>query len=163
MVLYANDFGCVPDGRFLERASIAENSALLTDRDGRLRPTDVGKHVAIPGAGDLVTTIARLVDRREVRNATMDAGGAQPQRLTGTLFDPQLPAGSDGLNVAVRSPLTGLAGDVATVPVPWRQMPSVNDAVAVRWASSVAVIVTSYTPSGRSWPAASVRFHVGWW
>jgi hypothetical protein len=85
MTLDANDFGCVPDGRFLERASIAASSAVLTDPDGILRPTDVGKNIAIPGAADLVAKIANLNDRREVRDAIMNAGSKQ---LTGTLFNP---------------------------------------------------------------------------
>lgn len=92
MILHANDFGCVPDGRFLERVSIPANSAVLTDPNGVFRPTDVGKNIAIPGAVDLVTTIAKLVNHREVRGAKMDAGSNQ---LTGTLFDPEKPAGKD--------------------------------------------------------------------
>ena|GEM_PF-1819918 len=92
MILYANNFGCVPDGRFLERASIAASSEVLTDTDGILRPTDVGKNIAIPGAIDLVTTIARLVEHREVREAKMEAGSKE---LTGTLFDPEKPVGKD--------------------------------------------------------------------
>ncbi len=92
MILDVNDFRCVPDGRFLERVSIAAGSAVLTDADGILRPTDVGKNIAIPGAADLVTTIAKLVDRREVRRAKMDAASKQ---LKGTLFDPEKEIGKD--------------------------------------------------------------------
>lgn len=92
MILEADEFGCVPDGRFLERASIAAGSAVLTDADSLLRPTDVGKNIAIPGGIDLVTTIARLLEHREVREAKMDAGSTQ---LTGVLFDPEEPAGDD--------------------------------------------------------------------
>ena len=69
MILNVNDFGCVPDGRFLERASIEASSAVLTDSDGILRPTDVGKNIAIPGAKDLVATIVGLIEHREVKNA----------------------------------------------------------------------------------------------
>ena len=95
MILHANDFGCIPDGRFLERASISTGSAVLTDLDGIFRPMDVGKNIAIPGAIDLVTTVARLTEHREVRNATMDAAGAEPRQLTGTLFDPEKEVGND--------------------------------------------------------------------
>jgi hypothetical protein len=93
--ILVDDFGCVPDGRFLERIAIAAGAAVLTDSDGIFRPTDVGKNIAIPGAIDLIATIARLVDHRQVRNAAMDAAGGEPRRLTGTLFDPEKPAGQD--------------------------------------------------------------------
>ena len=92
MILYANDFGCVPDGRFLERISITAESAVLNDPDGILRPTDVGKNIAIPGAIDLCTTIARLVEHREVRNTSMVSGSDE---LTGTLFNPAEEVGKD--------------------------------------------------------------------
>ena len=94
MILDVNDFGCVPDGRFLERASIEAGSAVLTDPDGILRPMDVGKNIAIPGATDLIAKIANLIDRREVRNAAIDVG-QHPNRLKGTLFDPTKPVGQD--------------------------------------------------------------------
>ena len=42
MVLHVSDFGCVPDGRFLDRAFIAAGSAVVTDGDSSLRVTDVG-------------------------------------------------------------------------------------------------------------------------
>src|SRR5690606_6526339 len=92
MILYANDFECVPDGRFLERVSISAGSAVLNDPDGVLLPTDVGKDVAIPGAIDLCTKIARLVEHRQVRNALMVAGSDE---LTGTLFNPAKKPGED--------------------------------------------------------------------
>src|SRR6185295_5211625 len=82
MILNVNDFGCLPDGRFLERASIKTGSAVLTDADGILRPTDVGKNIAIPGAADLVTTIIRLIDRGDVANVAMNPLGPHPNRLT---------------------------------------------------------------------------------
>src|SRR5688572_6597300 len=85
MILDVNEFECVPDGRYLERASIEAGSAVLTDSDGTLRPTDVGKNIAIPGAMDLKATIAGLVEHREVRDAQMAAGSKE---LTGTLIDP---------------------------------------------------------------------------
>ena len=89
MVLHVDDFGCVPDGRFLDRAFIAAGSAVLTGGDSSLRVTDVGKNIAIPGAVDLVAEIAGLADRREVKNASMVAG---TKILTGTLIDPDRPA-----------------------------------------------------------------------
>jgi hypothetical protein len=155
VLLHANDFGCVPDGRFLERTSIAENSALLTDRDGRLRPTDVGKNVAIPGAGDLVTTIARLIERREVRNAAMDAAGAQPHRLSGTLFDPEQPTGSDEepfqarLHAGRRITVAGAGPNGSTLVT---DIVKVIDATTVELATPAA---TSVLPSFLTAPTAS--------
>src|SRR5205814_7300654 len=60
MDLNVNDFGCVADGRFLEEVSVSEGSAVLTALGGGLRPVDVGKEVAVPGAADLVAVIADL-------------------------------------------------------------------------------------------------------
>ena len=60
MILNANDFGCVPNGRFLERACIEAGPAELFDSDGNLRPTDVGKNIAIPAVADLFTTISGI-------------------------------------------------------------------------------------------------------
>jgi hypothetical protein len=74
MILNADNSGCIPDGRFLERATIAAASAVLTDADRHLRATDVGKNIAIPGAADLVAPIAELVDRKDVANVSMGAG-----------------------------------------------------------------------------------------
>jgi Right handed beta helix region len=87
MDLDVDDFGCVADGRFLEEVSISEGSAVLTALGG-LRPVDVGKQVAVPGAADLVAVIADLADRQEVLAASMAAGSNQ---LTGTLVDPDRP------------------------------------------------------------------------
>ena len=42
MVLHVSDFGCAPDGRFLDGAFIAAGSAILTDGDSSPRVTDVG-------------------------------------------------------------------------------------------------------------------------
>jgi hypothetical protein len=74
MELRVDDFGCVPDGRVLERVAIAAGSAALTSPDGGLRAADVGKNIAIPGAVDLDATIASLANRTEVKNASMTAG-----------------------------------------------------------------------------------------
>ena len=74
MLFHVNDMGLVPDGRFLEHASIEAGSPVLTDLDGNLRTTDVGKNIAIPGAADLDARIAELLERKNVANASMDAG-----------------------------------------------------------------------------------------
>ena len=86
MILNANDFCCEPDGRFLERASITAGSTVLADADGTLRPADVGKHIAIPGAADLVATIVGLSEYREITGAEMSGGSPV---LTGTLINPE--------------------------------------------------------------------------
>jgi hypothetical protein len=108
MSLHVIDFGCVPDGRFLERVSVDAGSTVLTVAEGFLRPVDVGKLVAVPGAADLVATIASLVDERRVRNASMTAGAV---RLTGTLFDPENPdndlAFRADLHVGMRITISG--------------------------------------------------------
>jgi hypothetical protein len=91
MILNANDFGCVPDGRFLERARIDEGSTSLTDLDGSLRPTDVGKNIAIPGAADLETKIAALIEQGAVEDVVMGGPGMEPNQLTGSLFNPGNP------------------------------------------------------------------------
>lgn len=83
MALNANDFGCLPQGRFLRQVSIEAGSSALTDAGGILRAEDVGKRIAIPGAADLVATIVRLVSSREVKEAEISAGS---QKLVGTLF-----------------------------------------------------------------------------
>ncbi|PWT97886.1 MAG: hypothetical protein C5B51_30415 [Terriglobia bacterium] len=74
MFLHVDDFGCRPDGRFFEWIAIGAASAVLADPDGTLRATDVGKNIAVPGAVDLVATIADLIDRKDVPNAAMTAG-----------------------------------------------------------------------------------------
>lgn len=86
MILNVNDFCCEPDGRFLERVSIQAGSAALTDLDSTLRSSDVGKHIAIPGAADLNATIVGLSDYREITGAAMAAGSPV---LTGTLINPE--------------------------------------------------------------------------
>jgi|tagenome__1003787_1003787.scaffolds.fasta_scaffold20984098_6 hypothetical protein len=86
MRLDVDDFGCVPDGRVLERVTIAAGSPVLTSPDGGLRATDAGKNIAIPGAADLTAEIAGLADRTDVKNASMTAGGS---RLTAVFATPQ--------------------------------------------------------------------------
>src|SRR5690348_518273 len=75
MLLNVDDFGCVPDGRCLERVSIQAGSPPeLSAADGTLRPSDVGNNIAIPGAVDLVATISELLRRKDVARASMRAG-----------------------------------------------------------------------------------------
>jgi hypothetical protein len=88
LAVLADDFGCVPDGRFLERVSIGAGSAVLTDHNATLRASDEGKNVAIPGAADLVATIEKLAGRLEVERASMTQGSTV---LTGRLYDPDDP------------------------------------------------------------------------
>lgn len=73
MQLRADDFGCVPDGRVLERVAVLAGSSQLDVLDGTLRPGDVGQRICVPGGTDLTTTIAKLVGRKDCK-ATMDAG-----------------------------------------------------------------------------------------
>src|SRR4051794_41587615 len=75
MLLSVDDFGCVPDGRYLSHVSIQAGSAQLSAPGGGLRQADVDKHIAIPGAVDLVTTISGLLARKDVASASMEAGG----------------------------------------------------------------------------------------
>ena len=76
----------MPDGRFLEHASINAGSVLLQEPDGGLRATDVGKNIAIPGAADLVGTVSGLVNRLEV-TGKMAAG----QQILDATFPPEIP------------------------------------------------------------------------
>jgi Right handed beta helix region/Protein of unknown function (DUF1565) len=115
--LNVNDFGCVPDGRVLERVSTASGSADLTALDGTLRASDVGKNIAIPGAADLVASVTGLLDRKDVPNAAM--GAASP------ILTAALPPGEGfradlhkGLRVTVEGAGLGgatLLGDVLEV------------------------------------------------
>src|SRR3954454_7039980 len=75
MLLSVDDFGCVPDGRYLSHVSIQAGSAQLSAPGGGLRQADVGKHIAIPGAVDLVATVSGLLARKDVSSASMVAGG----------------------------------------------------------------------------------------
>lgn len=67
--LHVDDFGCKPDGRFLERVSINEGESVLRVPDAGLRPDDVGKKIAIPGGADLNCEISKLVDPITVTGA----------------------------------------------------------------------------------------------
>src|SRR4051794_32714980 len=92
MLLNVDDFGCVPDGRYLSHVSIQAGSAQLSAPGGALRQADVGKHIAIPGAVDLVATVSGLLARKDVASASMEAGG---RTLTAVL------TGADGFFQAV--------------------------------------------------------------
>lgn len=111
MILNADSSGrCIPDGRFLERATIAAGSAVLTDADRNLRATDVGKNIAIPGAADLDAKIVQLVDQKKVTDASMVAG-------TNTLTAP-LPPGQGfraDLNLHQRITVAGAGPGGATL------------------------------------------------
>ena len=115
MSLHADDFGCVPDGRFLESVSIDAGTSVLSVVDGVMRPTDIGKSVAVPGAADLIATIATLADEVRVRNSSMSAGAAS---LTGTLFNPENPdvdlVFRDDLHLGMRISVAG-AGAGGTI------------------------------------------------
>lgn len=75
MELRVGDFGCVPEGRVLERVAIAAGSTVLASPGGGLRTSDVGKNIAIPGGADLKdASIVSLADVTEVMNASMTAG-----------------------------------------------------------------------------------------
>ena len=73
MLFVLNDMGFASDGRFLDRASMDAGSAVLKDLDGNLRPSDIGKNIAVPGVVDLHATIVALIDRMDV-SASMQAG-----------------------------------------------------------------------------------------
>ncbi len=76
MGFVVEDFGCVADGRCLERVSITADTAVVTVADGSIISTEVGKRIAIPGAIDMEATIAKLDPMREITNATIGPGEA---------------------------------------------------------------------------------------
>jgi hypothetical protein len=112
MLLHVSDMGLVPDGRFLEHASIEAESSVLTDADGNLRATDVGKNIAVPGAVDLSARIIELVDQKDVADASMEAGSdtlaavikllIRARRLNATLL------GSEGVPIAALATVVGI-------------------------------------------------------
>src|SRR5215471_8985332 len=76
MQLHADDFGCIPDGRVLDKVAIAAGSSQLDVLAGALRPGDVGKHISIPGAADLTAIIADLVRRKDC-TGSINAGSKE--------------------------------------------------------------------------------------
>jgi len=113
MFLHVNDMGLVPDGRFLEHASIAAESSVLTDPDGNLRATDVGKNIAVPGAVDLSARITELVDRKDVADASMEAGILTGEFLTAVFAPKKDPFGPH--NVKQRITVAGAGPGGATL------------------------------------------------
>jgi Right handed beta helix region len=141
MILNADSSGrCIPDGRFLERATIAAGSAVLTDADRNLRATDVGKNIAIPGAADLDAKIVQLVDQKKVDDASMVAG-------TTTLTAPLPPGqGFRDFNRGQRITVAGagpggttLVSDVAIVDPDGTKL-TLADAAATTVAHAVAIL-----------------------
>ncbi|PWU08495.1 MAG: hypothetical protein C5B51_07760, partial [Terriglobia bacterium] len=124
MSLLVDDFGCRPDGRFLERIAIGAGSAALTDPGGTLRASDVGKNISIPGAIDLVATIADLIDRKDVSTAAMTAGNTT---LTAT-FQPGQEGFRADLDVGLRITVAGAGPGGSTL---------LSDVVAVLSQSSI--------------------------
>jgi hypothetical protein len=88
MDIHVEDFKCTADGLFLERVSTTAGDRLLRAPGGGLTPGDVDKHIAIPGAADLQTTITALAQHQIIRQAAMTAGSAE---LRGVLADPARP------------------------------------------------------------------------
>jgi Right handed beta helix region len=88
MRFHADDFGCVADGRYLQAVSIGGGSAILTVPAGTVVGTEVGKQIAIPGAVDLVATVAELVGSKTVLNASIEVGST---RLLIVLVDNEQP------------------------------------------------------------------------
>jgi hypothetical protein len=75
MRVHVDAFGCQPDGRLLRQVSIQPGSFDLLCADGTLRPSDVGKFIAIPGGIDLVAIISAPLDpSKEVTSVSMTAG-----------------------------------------------------------------------------------------
>jgi len=113
MLLHVNDMGLVADGRFLEHASIEAESSVLTDADGNLRATDVGKNIAVPGAVDLSARITELVDQKDVADASMEAGLLTGDILTAVFAPKEDPFGPH--NVKQRITVAGAGPGGATL------------------------------------------------
>ncbi|GAA4474176.1 right-handed parallel beta-helix repeat-containing protein [Phytohabitans houttuyneae] len=84
MDFFADEFVGAPRGRFLPRVATVAGSTQLQVPGGELRPSDAGKLIAIPGAGDLDTTISALARHQIVSAATMAAGSRE---LRGILLE----------------------------------------------------------------------------
>jgi hypothetical protein len=75
MSLKVEDFGGRAVGRHLTNVSIAAGSNVLAAEDGVFRTSDVGKLIALPGAVDLVTSLADFPKPKlDIDNAQMQAG-----------------------------------------------------------------------------------------
>ena len=132
MRLYADDFGCLPDGRVLTSVRVRAGSAQLDVLDGTVRPGDVGKHIAVPGAQDLVTTIAGLFRDEEFTGA-MTAGS---DRLTATL--PSGDAFEQRVQRGLRITVAGAGPAGATLVT---DVVSVLDATTLQLAQAAATTV----------------------
>jgi hypothetical protein len=75
MSLKVEDFGGRALGRHLTNVSIAAGSNVLAAEDGVFRNSDVGKLIALPGAVDLVTSLADFPKPKlDIDNAQMQPG-----------------------------------------------------------------------------------------
>ena len=74
MILKADDLGCAADGRWLREVSITAGSASLTVPPGSVLAVDVGASISVPGAADMVATIADMPEAKKVERATITAG-----------------------------------------------------------------------------------------
>ena len=117
MQLRADDFGCVPDGRVLESVTVLAGSTQLDVPGGALRAGDVGKHIAVPGAVDLMTTIAGLIRRKDCAG-TMAADGDELNAVLPPGAEPFSRRAHRGLRITVDGAGPGgetLVTDVAEV------------------------------------------------
>lgn len=103
-VLFVNDSGFVPAGRFLEDVAVVAGEFGLVTVNSYLDETDVGKRVAIPGAADLVATIGLAGEVRA--QSDMDPGLTT---LTAT-FIQGLPGNRDHFGPADKGKLVTVAG-----------------------------------------------------
>src|SRR3954454_2214375 len=150
MLLNVDGFGCLPDGRYLAHVSIQAGSAQLSAPGGGLRQADVGKHIAIPGAVDLVTTISGLLARKDVGSASMEAGG---RALTAVL------TGADGffqarVHQGLRITVAGAGPQGAPLVSDVSEVTSgttleLADAAAANGASRAAARAVPGVPAGR--------------
>jgi hypothetical protein len=81
MILNADDFGCVPDGRWVRGVSISAGSAVMAIPSGAVSGTDVGAAVSVPGAADMQPTIVSLPNSKKVTSVAI-ALDPFPDRLT---------------------------------------------------------------------------------
>jgi hypothetical protein len=74
MILNADDFGCVADGRWLRGVSIPAGSAVMALPAGAEMEMEVGASISIPGAADMHSTIEALPGSKEVMSVAIAAG-----------------------------------------------------------------------------------------
>jgi hypothetical protein len=73
VILKADDLDCAADGRWLREVSITAGSASLSVPPGSVLAVDVGASISVPGAADMVATIADMPDAKNVERATTTA------------------------------------------------------------------------------------------